>query len=193
MVGVPIKPFAAAKRRLDGVLPPAQRRELARALAANTLATIAATGQEPIVLAADDEVDDFATTAGYHVLVGPGYRLNGAATQFRDHAISADKAWLLIHADLPYLSPASLAGPLAELGEGNAVIAPSLDGGTPLLGGLGAEFVFTYGPASFQRHLRQIPRARVFPDYRLACDIDRPRDLLSARSRTGLVSTLLGS
>ncbi|MGI8517679.1 MAG: 2-phospho-L-lactate guanylyltransferase [Acidimicrobiia bacterium] len=193
LVGVPIKPFGSAKSRLSGLLDDAQRKEIARYLAIHTLATLRAVGSEPLVLAADDEVAHFATELGHQVLTEPGPGLNRSATQFRDRAADLSQAWLVVHADLPYLTSEALVRPLRALERGRPVIAPSPDGGTPLLGHVAHGLAFSYGPASFGRHLRQMPDARVFADPRLCCDIDRPRDLEAARARIDRISTLLGS
>lgn len=193
LVGVPIKPFGAAKSRLSGLVGHEGRRALARYLAIHTLATVRGVGSEPLVLAGDDEVAQFATDLGHQVLTEPGPGLNWSATQFRDRAADLSQAWLVVHADLPYLTSEALVRPLRALERGRPVIAPSPDGGTPLLGHVAFEFGFSYGPASFGRHLRQVPDARVFSDPRICCDIDRPRDLEAAQARIDRLSTLLGS
>lgn len=193
LVGVPIKPFISAKGRLTEVLAMEQRAGLARYLATNSLAAVTAAGVEVAVLAANDEVAAFADELGYAVLMVARPGLNRAATHFRDHAAARGAAWMIVHADLPYLTADALSGPLRILREGRPVIAPSADGGTSLIGHHQPEIEFVYGRASFQRHLRQIPAAHVFIDHRLGCDLDHPRDLDLARKRIAPISSLLDS
>lgn len=193
IAGVPIKPFGSAKKRLTGAIDDNQRRALARFLAANTLSSLKASGVENVVLAADGEVAAFAADAGCPVLAGPDSNLNESATQLQEYAASKQRPWLIVHADLPYLTVDALETPLRLLEQGLAVITPSPDGGTPLVGQADHQLVFRYGPASFQRHLVQMPTARVILDPRLGCDIDRPRDLEVAIRRIEGISTLLGS
>lgn len=192
VVGVPIKPFTAAKKRLAAVLGAEDRVELARYLAAHTLEVVGAAGLEVVVLSANREVGRFANDLGHSVQMTPRLDLNEAATRFRIE-IAPHRPWLLVHADLPFLSSEALALALAGLASHDAVITPSPDGGTPVMGANDDGLKFAYGPSSFHRHLRQLPAARVIVDYRLSCDIDRPRDLEVARSRIDRLSTLLGS
>ena len=193
LVGVPIKSFGAAKARLAGDLDQNRRRTLAQFLAAHTLTTLDAVGIEPIVMAGDAEVATFASSRGFQVVAESGGTLNQSATQLRAKAVRLGTPWMILHADLPYLTGQALDQPLRALGTGHAVITASPDGGTPLLGGGGQDFEFAYGPASFHRHLRQVPRALVLMDPRLSCDIDRPIDLEAARGKIEGISTLLDS
>jgi 2-phospho-L-lactate guanylyltransferase len=191
-VGVPIKPFGAAKRRLSGVLGLEQRRELARYLAATTMSALAEAGCDPIVLSANEEVGQFAREHGHRAYVTPELDLNQACERFRQVG-ARGRAWLLVHADLPYISAKALSLPTRLISDGAAVIVPSPDGGTPVLGGSDDRLAFSYGPGSFHRHLRQMPSARILIQPTLACDIDRPHDLEVALSRSHQLSSLLGS
>jgi 2-phospho-L-lactate guanylyltransferase len=192
VAGVPIKPFHAAKHRLSAVLPRERRRALARYLAGNTLRVVANTGLEVVVLSANDEVGAFARDLGHQVQLTPRLNLNEATTRFVAE-VADGRPWLLLHADLAYLTVDALQAAIARFEAQGAVIAPSPDGGTPLLGARGRTFDFAYGPGSFHRHLRSIPSAAVIVDPRLSCDLDRPRDLEAARGRLKELSTLLRS
>jgi len=102
------------------------------------------------------------------------------------YAAAAEAPWVVLHADLPLVTGNALRAIVAAAGAG-PVIAPSYDGGTSALGDSGTERRrhFAYGPASFQAHLARSPAAQVIVDYRLAIDVDRPRDLQVAARLPG--------
>ncbi|HKZ21480.1 MAG TPA: 2-phospho-L-lactate guanylyltransferase [Acidimicrobiia bacterium] len=176
---VPVKPFRSAKNRLAKEMTIPQRRLLAEHLGERTLAAVAEAGMEAMVLAADEEVAVWAKSLGYRALLDPGSDLNSAARAAADLAATEGRPWLLIHSDLPLINAPALAQTLAALNSGRPVIAPSPDGGTPLMGWRGVELAFKYGPGSFGRHIRQLAAHQplVATDFRLMFDIDRPADL----------------
>jgi 2-phospho-L-lactate guanylyltransferase len=183
IVAVPVKPFDAAKARLASLLSPASRRWLGRGLAERTLSAVAAAGATPLVLAADDEVAGWAVEAGVEVLLDRGSSLDRAAADAVALAAERTTGWIVCHADLPLLAAGDLTPAVTVVARGGAVIAPSADGGTSLLGcGLPA-FPFAYGPGSFHRHLAAAahlaPIVLVTPG--LACDLDLPADLVAVR------------
>lgn len=193
--GVPIKPFRSAKKRLAMHLTMPQRRLLAEHLGERTLAAVGEAGMEPMVLAADEEVAVWAKRLGYRALLDPGSSLNSAARAAADLASSEDRPWVLIHGDLPLLNAQGLEQILAALTNGRPVIAPSPDGGTPLLGWRERDLTFRYGPGSFQRHHRQLAghRPLVATDSRLMFDIDRPGDLAYLLQRDRKLADRLSS
>jgi 2-phospho-L-lactate guanylyltransferase len=176
---VPIKPFRSAKNRLAKEMTIPQRRLLAEHLGERTLAAVAEAGMEPMVLAADEEVVVWAKSLGYRALLDPGSDLNTAARAAADLAANKGRPWLLIHSDLPLIDAQAFGRTLAALNDGRPVIAPSPDGGTPVMGWRRVDLAFRYGPGSFRRHLRQLATHQplVITDFRLAFDIDRPADL----------------
>jgi len=90
---------------------------------------------------------------------------------------AAGTPWLVIHADLPAITPADVIA-AAGLAVTGTVLAPSHDGGTSLIGGVVSSFPFAYGPGSFLRHLAAVDgRATVLVRPGLALDLDAPRDL----------------
>lgn len=193
--GVPIKPFRSAKNRLARELTIPQRRLLAEHLGQRTLAAIGEAGVEPMVLAADEEVAVWAKRLGYRAFLDPGSDLNSAASAAADMASREDRPWLLLHSDLPLIDAHVLGQLLAALAMGRPVIAPSPDGGTPVLGWRGKDLTFQYGPASFQRHHRQLAdhQPLVATDCRLMFDIDRPGDLAFFLRRDRLLADRLSS
>ncbi|MDQ3781759.1 MAG: NTP transferase domain-containing protein, partial [Actinomycetota bacterium] len=127
IVGVPIKPFGVAKRRLGPAVDAATRSRLGRAVAANTLTMVAASGATPVVVTGDDGVAEWAQAGGFAVVIEPpGGGLDGAAA-----AVTGADSWAVVHADLPLVTVADLAA--AWRGAAPAVLAPSVDGGTNLI------------------------------------------------------------
>lgn len=193
MGAVPIKPFASAKHRLAGTLPPAARAAISKEMAHRTLQCLALAGADPLVLAADDEVADWAGEQGWTAFLDRGGDLNGAAHAAVERASVQDVPWMIVHADLPLLEPATLTPAIRTLLSRGSVISPSRDGGTTLLGARVHSFRFAYGPASFQTHLARMRSMdpSVVVDVRLAIDLDDPSDLAFAANRVGWLAQLL--
>lgn len=177
IVGIPVKPFGVAKQRLHVRLTSAARSRLGRQIAARTAETVAAADGQVVIVTGDAGVRQWATGLALGtVSEWEGGGLDGAAGALRDHAIAAGRPWLVLHADLPLISVGEIAAVLQALRAGRAVIAPSHDGGTSALGGVG-DIDFRYGIASYHRHLRQVPTADVIVCPGLALDLDTVGDL----------------
>lgn len=179
LAAVPVKRFYVAKRRLAGRLDADTRSRLGRDLAAHTVATIIKAGAEPLVLAADAEVVEWARGEGVEALMDRAGGLDSAAASGAERAVSAGKPWVIIHADLPLLTPDDVAAVLAPLAEGRSVIAASNDGGTSVVGGH-APIRFTYGPGSFHTHLRRLPDPTILVRLGLALDLDDASDFAAS-------------
>ena len=177
-VAVPVRSFQGAYRRLADAFGPERRAEIARALASRTAGTATAAGAPPVIVASAREVRDWAEAEGYEAVdEPPGGGLDGAARAAVRRA--AGRPWLILHADLPCLTLEEVGGALDLLRAGRRVLAPSYDGGTSALGGCGP-FPFSYGPASFHRHLHAGPPPAVLCSLGFALDVDYPPDLEAA-------------
>ncbi len=184
---IPVKPFDDAKRRLSEVLDAAGRRSVSEQLACRTVQTIRAAGVEPLVLSADDGVTRWAQNEGVEVMLDRGSSLNVAAAAARDRILDAGGSWMIVHADLPLLSVAEVSDAARLLADGRAVIAPSSDGGTSMIGAV-QHVRFAYGLGSFHRHLAALASAdpSVIISLGWALDLDTPTDLAAAlRHRDG--------
>ena len=157
---------------------------------------MAVCGLTPLVVTADPEVTEWARSAGFGSLTDPGIGLDQAAAAGSEWAIEDGRAWVVVHSDLPLLHPSDVEALSGPLSEGRNVIAPSADGGTAAIGGTNPAR-FSFGHASFHRHLRDLDDPVVVARPGLLLDIDSPRDLDAAtttsRGRwlsevTGLVS-----
>ena len=182
LVGIPVKPCPVAKRRLSAVLDDAARAVLGRRLAERTVGAVTASGARPLVLSADDAVTDWARSIGVEVLVDVGSSLDQAAASAVAEIRGRRSSWAILHADLPVLMWRDLGAAVELLGAGGAVLAPSSDGGTPLIGSSLDGFDFSYGPGSFHRHLARLARHGPHVVFRrgLALDLDTPDDLAAA-------------
>lgn len=172
---LPVKAFARAKARLADVLSAQERAELARTMAERV---VAACGDLPVTVACDDpEVRSWAQGLRLGVAWVPGTDLNGAVATAVE-SMSYDRV-AVVHADLPRAR--SLADVVA-VEEGVVLVPDRHDDGTnvlvvPRL----ARFAFSYGPASFGRHLAEadrlgLPTTVLRPDG-LTWDVDVPADL----------------
>ncbi|MGQ0847995.1 MAG: hypothetical protein ACT4OP_02530, partial [Actinomycetota bacterium] len=105
--GIPIKPFRAAKQRLGEVVSPSAREALSREMAHRTCLALTAAGADPLVLAADEQVEEWARGLGWEVRVEKGSDLNRAARSFVGSLPKGP--WLICHADLPFIDGTVLA------------------------------------------------------------------------------------
>ena len=176
-VYIPIRTFADAKQRLEHVLDPIARVDLATGLAVHTVAIAREAGVIPIIVSSSSGVRSWAATHDLTRLdEHPQGGLNGAADAAVEHA--GDEPWVILHSDLPLLTRSEL-GLLFDANDADRpVVAPSYDGGTSAIAGYGS-FRFSYGPSSFQRHISNRPR--VVTSLGFLLDIDRPNDLIAAR------------
>ena len=174
---VPVKRFAAAKRRLAALLEPTERATLARWLADRVVA--AAAPLPTFVACDDDEVASWADQAGAQVLWSPGLGLNGAVDAGRTTIAGKGFDHLVIaHSDLP------LARGLPALATPETIcLVPDRrrDGTNVLAMPVDATLPASYGGGSFARHLELAMagdrRVEVRADGRLAIDLDTPDDL----------------
>lgn len=177
IVGIPVKPFGDAKRRLARVLGARTRRRLSEELAARTTRVAAAAGARPLVLSADDEVTEWARSQEVDVLLDEGSGLDRAAESAVAWASARGLGWIICHADLPLLAVSELRSAVEAVERGRTVLAPSSTGGTPMLGASSDRFRFAYGEGSFHRHLARSPDPLVLFGVGFALDLDEPSDL----------------
>ena len=152
------------------------RRALGLELADRVIGAARGAGLEVIIVTADAAVRGWASGASVRVVAEPpsGGLDHAAATGV---ASASSGPWIVVHSDLPAITPDDLVV-AAEHAERGIVLAPSHDGGTPLVGAAGGSFPFRYGPGSYRRHLAAVRgRASILIRPGLALDLDRPWDL----------------
>lgn len=178
---VPIRSFANAKERLAPVLDTGERAALVRAMAERVLD---AAGALPVLVVCDDPVvAAWATRRGAAVMMQPGAGLNAAvAAGVARLARSGIETVTVSHADLP------LASDLTAVGEpGVVTIVPdrSDDGSNVVSVPASSGFRFSYGRASFGRHVLEAKRlglpVTVLAEPSLSFDVDFPDDLEGLR------------
>jgi 2-phospho-L-lactate guanylyltransferase len=186
LAAIPVKPFGVAKARLSGRLTADQRARLGKAVAARTAVMSRQAGADVVLVTGDDGVAEWAAALGFDVLAeGPVASLDAAARTAASAAAATRRRWVIVHADLPLATASDLRTVFAAAAT-STVIVPSRDGGTNLLAGADPAFPFSYGTASFHRHLAAAPNARVVTHPRLAFDLDTPADLAYVRrARSG--------
>ncbi len=179
IAGVPVKSFAEAKRRLSPHLSDSSRRRLVVAIAEHVLGELTGAGIRPLVVAGSAEVAGWASDIGVDSIPDPGGGLSRAAAAAVDRARSSGRSWLVVPADLPLLRSSDLLPAVTALAERRPVIAPARDGGTNLFGWDSYDVAFSYGPASFHRHLAQVARFNpvILTGPGLQLDLDSPPDL----------------
>ncbi|WP_418281077.1 2-phospho-L-lactate guanylyltransferase [Halorubrum sp. DTA98] len=180
-------PFSSdrPKSRLSGTLSSSERESLARAMLADVVEAIAATGESPRVLATEPvgvaidtdaevpvTVDERAlTTAVNDAIADPTSTPNDPGDPRRSVAV--------VMADLALATP----GALRQLfdADGDVVIAPGRGGGTNALVIRHPSFRVDYHGASYLDHLRIAAdvgaTVREIDSHRLATDIDESDDL----------------
>ncbi|HEY5889085.1 MAG TPA: 2-phospho-L-lactate guanylyltransferase [Acidimicrobiia bacterium] len=178
---IPIRSFASGKERLGAILSDNQRLELGAAMAARTTEAVEEAGLLPAVVTGDPEVERWATLRGIVTIGESGPGLNRAANDAVDWADSNRLQWLVLHGDLPVVSSGDIEELARTVGSGVAVVAPSSDGGTSAISSP-HRVDFSYGPASFHRHLGGLNEPRIVCRTGLLHDLDSPDDLASALS-----------
>jgi 2-phospho-L-lactate guanylyltransferase len=174
---IPVKRFAAAKRRLEGVIPDHDRARLAEWMASRV---VAAAAEVPTFVACDDpDVREWAESRGAQVVWGPDLGLNRAVDDGVRHLLRLGARQIIVsHADLP--RPEGLLR-VATQGVVTLVPDPRRDG-TNVISFPHTNLVHaSYGGGSFGRHLEQAVASggpyEVRVDRDLALDLDVADDL----------------
>jgi 2-phospho-L-lactate guanylyltransferase len=185
-----------AKSRCAGVLGPAARAALTRAMLADMLeAVLGAPGVDRVwVMTPTPELAALAARAGAGVISEPRAEGLSAAFERARAAIAKvrpESLVLLLPGDLPLLQSADIARLLAAHQHEDVLLVPShSDGGAgALLLAATARFPFACGPGSLQGHAAAARAAGLTPRIvaapSLAFDLDRPADIETLLSRAG--------
>jgi len=178
---IPVKDLPKAKARLASALDESGRRELATALFRDCLAAAldcpALDGV--VVVTRDPDALALASEAGAEGMDDPGdlnASLDSAARTLADRGI--DRV-LVLHADLPFVSPAAIEAIAGS--SSDVALVSSGDGGTNAMVCPTGAFSFCYGVGSAQAHKDAAWDANLEPELldipELALDIDMPVDL----------------
>ncbi len=184
-------PFATGtpKTRLQPVLSTAERRDFARAMLADVLAAIDATGNDPRVLStgpidvdAPVTVDDRPLSEAVNAHLAMRFADGHSAVEE-----SPDPALAVVMADLAIATPAALERLFTTAGD--IVFAPGRGGGTNAFVTRHPDFRVDYHGTSYLDH-REIARqvgadVAVVDSYRLATDVDERADLVEVLTHGG--------
>ncbi len=178
---IPVKDLPKAKARLASVLDDSGRRELTTALYRDVLAAaIACSAVDSVgVVSRDADALALAIEAGAEAMPDPG-DLNGSLdSAARTLAGRGIERVLVLHADLPFVSPAAIEA--VARSSSDIALVSSGDGGTNAMVCRPGAFDFQYGPGSAQAHKEAAWDAGLEPELldipELALDIDMPIDL----------------
>ena len=173
---IPIRSFSDSKSRLTSILSPEERTDFIKKCAKGV---ILATGTVPtVIVTSDPEVHDFAIGLGCYVIKDNGVGLNDVVhNAFEFLRLSGIQHITIAHGDLP------LARDLTSVFRRNefTIVPDRKHDGTNVMSLPALEsFQFSYGPMSFNRHLREAERLKlritVYEDPKLAMDVDTPED-----------------
>jgi 2-phospho-L-lactate/phosphoenolpyruvate guanylyltransferase len=195
-VVLPVKDLHNAKQRLAGVLTPAERHALFRAMLEDVLTALAATlGLGGVLMVTHDpEAEALGRHYGVRVLVESANLGHTAASSFGARALAADGAvgMLQLPADLPLVTPLDIAAVLDVHDAAPAVtIAPSRDrlGSNAVACSPPDLLPLRFGDDSFYPHVERARALGVEPRIverpGLALDIDTSADLVALLARSG--------
>jgi len=204
---IPVKNFAAAKRRLAPALHANERAIVARLMFEDVLESLmqcrdAVAGT--LVTTSDAEAAAIARSRGASVISDDGASgINAAIDRALRHVIGEDGA-IVVPSDIPQVSPSTIMTAAGAISTGRTLViaAAAEDGGTNLLACRPAVAMpLCFGPQSFHRHRRAALQAgfavQELASADLALDIDRPQDLpaflkLNSKTRTHAFLANLG-
>jgi 2-phospho-L-lactate guanylyltransferase len=190
---VPVKRLGEAKARLAPLLSRPERRQLARAMAADVLDMLGAVQElaGTLVVTGDADVAALARRAGALVVGDPPASGTDAAVRHGlDLLQSAGAAGaVVVPSDIPYARAGEIRAVISRLAACPVVIVPARrDGGTNLLAlALPSRIPTAYGTGSFARHVGAARSAGVAPVVLqlegAGRDIDVPADLVPEAGR----------
>jgi 2-phospho-L-lactate guanylyltransferase len=192
---IPVNRLERAKGRLETLLLPDERRELALATLRTVVAATRDAGLEPVVLTADAVVA--REMAGLAQVVPEADGVAGLNAQLEGALTGWDEA-LVLHADLPLADGAAVSALVAAAGTPPSVtIVESGDGGTnAMLLRPPGRFALAYGPGSCARHRAAAEAAgaevRLVALPALALDLDTPGDVSQFLASPGWQDTAAG-
>lgn len=193
---IPVKPLTRAKSRLQTVLSPEQRQQLAEQMMLHVITTVKAVPQVHgvLVISRDTKALAMARELGTHTVVESGNpELNNALMRATQVVAGwGGRAVVVLPADIPLIAVEDVVS-LCELGETDNTVVIATDSDED---GTNALFIrppglipYAYGMGSFRRHISLAEEAgatiKVYNSERLQLDIDVPADLEFYRRLVG--------
>lgn len=195
VVVIPVRSLEGAKTRLGEALDPEERLELTARLLVRVAEAVRTWGRAraTIVVSPDPAVLELAARLGTHAMRQTSSGLNEALEEARsDPDVALAGALLVLHADLPAISPAGLDRVVDAAHAPAGAAAPSRvavvvtdrrgEGTNALLLRPTNLLRFAFGPGSHRAHLEAARAAGAtaisLTDHELSFDLDTPDDLL---------------
>ena len=191
VLAVPVKALHRGKRRLSGILSPAERSRLVMAMFEGVLgAATAQAGWTVWVVSPSEAVLAAAERRGARPVVDAAGSLGGALRAIEAELEPAGAALAVLLADLPLVTEASLRRALREATGPVAAVPAHSDRGTNLLVRRPATVIPSrFGRSSYQRHRSEASRAGVgftaVTSTEIAFDVDTPEDVARWMSAGG--------
>ena len=188
---VPLKK-ANPKSRLSGILSLEERRELVRVMLQDVVKPIESGGllNQTYLVSSDEESLRFASQLGVRPVREASEKGVNAAVERGMRETPDSEGWLILPADIPFLTNRDLSRVLSFCESGAAiVISPSreFNGTNLLLLERGARLKLSYDMNSFSSHLAAAARSRfsvaVYCSWTVTLDIDSVEDVRLALSK----------
>jgi 2-phospho-L-lactate guanylyltransferase len=185
---VPVKSYARAKQRLDGLLTEVERTRLATTMTQDVLATVTQlTEYGRFIVSDDDQVLDLGRRLGMEAVEDRARQGQSAAVrQGFDAAWAAGfAAALTIPGDVPGVTPDELRGLCESRPEFEVLLAPDRErqGTNGLRLKPPHAIALRFGEDSFRLHAAEAARAHrsfaIMDIVGLACDLDRQEDVVA--------------
>ena len=184
-VVIPVK-GGNPKSRLSGILGPEARKDLVRAMIQDVLKIVVEAGllDRTFVVSPDQEILHFTSNSGARQIREARESGVNAAVEMAMHQTSDAEGWLVLPADIPFISRRDVSRALEFIEAGaKVVISPSrgLDGTNLLLFGSGTKMKLSYDRDSFRGHLASAAHSRfsvaVYCSKTILLDIDTVEDI----------------
>ncbi len=194
MILVPVKNLRDAKQRLAAVLEQSSRTQLAQAMVADVLETLAGWNDRPevTVVTSDGFVQELARSLDFHVMADEN-RSETDAIETATHfcASNGAESTLVIPGDIPLIEESELQAIVDAAPLRGSVLVPAGDrrGTNAAYRNPAALFPLRFGNDSFQPHLRAARATRlpcvVLSLPGIALDIDNASDLVQLAMAPG--------
>ncbi len=179
LIGVPVKDFINPMSRLKEILELNERIQLQKSLIQNIVSSFKNDERDIFLISNDNNVENFAHELEIKVFKTSEKDLNKEVFQFST-LFEQYEAWLICHADLPYINKFVANLFCIEIIENQIIITSSKDNGTPIIGGSINFNNFRFGNNSFLEHKKLLIKNNI--EYsqlflkELSFEIDNPDD-----------------
>jgi 2-phospho-L-lactate guanylyltransferase (CobY/MobA/RfbA family) len=179
LIGIPVKDFINPMSRLKEILELNERIQLQKSLIQNIVSSFKNDERDIFLISNDNNVENFAHELEIKVFKTSEKDLNKEVFQFST-LFEQYEAWLICHADLPYINKFVANLFCIEIIENQIIITSSKDNGTPIIGGSINFNNFRFGNNSFLEHKKLLIKNNI--EYsqlflkELSFEIDNPDD-----------------